>query len=116
MQPDDEYPCKRQELHLICIIDTCYDTITEFVSKIVTKHSANLHPQSGWKSVIQLLSLCGRHPETKDQAVNVLIGLCPPTTIDDLHKKLLDYSEARKRGKRDDKHGRNAQDSNERSR
>jgi len=75
MQPDDEYPCKRQELHLICIFDTCYDTITEFVSKIVTKHSANLHPQSGWKSVIQLLSLCGRHPETKDQAVNVLIGL-----------------------------------------
>lgn len=65
MQLDDEYPCK--SLNLICIINTCYDTIIEFVSKIITKHSA----------------------------------------------KLLDYSEARKRGKRDNKHGRNAQDSNE---
>ncbi|KAJ4882452.1 ARF guanine-nucleotide exchange factor GNL2 [Raphanus sativus] len=57
------------------IIDTCYDTITEFVSKIITEHSASLQTQIGWKSVLQLLSLCGRHPETKEQAVDALIGL-----------------------------------------
>ncbi|KFK26192.1 hypothetical protein AALP_AA8G214600 [Arabis alpina] len=57
------------------IIDTCYDQITEFVSKIITEYSANLQTQLGWKSVLQLLSLCGRHPETKDQAVDALIGL-----------------------------------------
>lgn len=57
------------------IIDTCYDTITEFVSRIITEHSASLQTQIGWKSVLQLLSLCGRHPETKEQAVDALIGL-----------------------------------------
>ncbi|KAG7551261.1 Sec7 domain [Arabidopsis thaliana x Arabidopsis arenosa] len=57
------------------IIETCYDTITEFVSKIITEYSANLYTNIGWKSVLQLLSLCGRHPETKEQAVDALIGL-----------------------------------------
>lgn len=30
------------------IIDTCYDTITEFVNKIITKYYANLHRSSKW--------------------------------------------------------------------
>ncbi|XP_010519703.1 PREDICTED: ARF guanine-nucleotide exchange factor GNL2 [Tarenaya hassleriana] len=57
------------------IIDTCCDTITEYACKIIMEYSGNLQTQIGWKSVLQLLSLCGRHPETYEQSVDALISL-----------------------------------------
>ncbi|KAL6331275.1 hypothetical protein AAG906_009703 [Vitis piasezkii] len=57
------------------ILDTCCEYITQSVSKILIEYPANLQSQLGWKSVLQLLSITGRHPETYDQAVETLIML-----------------------------------------
>ncbi|TYH68985.1 hypothetical protein ES332_D05G026000v1 [Gossypium tomentosum] len=57
------------------ILDTCCEYITQSVSKILTEYPANLQTQLGWKSVLHLLSITGRHPETYDQAVEALIML-----------------------------------------
>ncbi|KAF8401703.1 hypothetical protein HHK36_012649 [Tetracentron sinense] len=57
------------------ILDTCCECITQSVSKILTEYPANLQSQLGWKSVLHLLSVTGRHPETYDQGVEALIML-----------------------------------------
>ncbi|XVF34803.1 hypothetical protein REPUB_Repub18cG0089900 [Reevesia pubescens] len=57
------------------ILDTCCEYITQSVSKILIEYPANLQTQLGWKSVLHLLSVTGRHPETYDQAVEALIML-----------------------------------------
>ncbi|PPD73931.1 hypothetical protein GOBAR_DD29150 [Gossypium barbadense] len=57
------------------ILDTCCEYITQSVSKILTEYPANLQTQLGWKSVLHLLSITGRNPETYDQAVEALIML-----------------------------------------
>ncbi|XP_057962096.1 ARF guanine-nucleotide exchange factor GNL2-like [Malania oleifera] len=57
------------------ILDTCYEFITQSVSKILTEHPKNLQSQLGWKSTLHLLSITGRHTETYDQAVETLIKL-----------------------------------------
>ncbi|KAM6555329.1 hypothetical protein CsatB_002348 [Cannabis sativa] len=50
------------------ILDTCCEFITKSVNKILTEFPANLKTQLGWKSVLHLLSITGRQPETYDQA------------------------------------------------
>ena len=57
------------------VLDTCCEYITQSVSKILFEYPANLQTQLGWKSVLQLLSITGRHPDTYDQAVETLIML-----------------------------------------
>ncbi|OVA13877.1 SEC7-like [Macleaya cordata] len=57
------------------ILDTCSETITQSVSKMLTEYPANIQTQLGWKSVLHLLSISGRHPETYDQGVEALIML-----------------------------------------
>ncbi|XP_022728914.1 ARF guanine-nucleotide exchange factor GNL2-like [Durio zibethinus] len=57
------------------ILDTCCEFIIQSVSKILIEYPANLQTQLGWKSVLHLLSVTGRHPETYDQAVEALIML-----------------------------------------
>ncbi|XP_060963527.1 ARF guanine-nucleotide exchange factor GNL2 [Cannabis sativa] len=57
------------------ILDTCCEFITKSVNKILTEFPANLKTQLGWKSVLHLLSITGRQPETYDQAVETLIML-----------------------------------------
>ncbi|XWS72008.1 hypothetical protein CRYUN_Cryun02cG0003800 [Craigia yunnanensis] len=57
------------------ILDTCCAFIIQSVSKILIEYPANLQTQLGWKSVLHLLSVSGRHPETYDQAVEILIML-----------------------------------------
>uniref|UniRef100_A0A2N9FAY8 SEC7 domain-containing protein n=1 Tax=Fagus sylvatica TaxID=28930 RepID=A0A2N9FAY8_FAGSY len=57
------------------ILDTCCELITQSVSKILIEYPANLQTQLGWKSVLHLLSVTGRHPETYDQGVETLIML-----------------------------------------
>ncbi|KAE8675912.1 ARF guanine-nucleotide exchange factor GNL2 [Hibiscus syriacus] len=57
------------------ILDTCCEFIIQSVSKIIIEYPANLQTQLGWKSVLHLLSVTGRQPETYDQAVEALIML-----------------------------------------
>lgn len=62
------------------VLDTCCQLITQSVSKIIIEYPANLQTQLGWKSVLHLLSVTGRHPETYDQAVESLIMLMSDST------------------------------------
>ncbi|KAA8523097.1 hypothetical protein F0562_009520 [Nyssa sinensis] len=57
------------------ILDTCCEFITQSVNRILIEYPANLQTQLGWKSVLHLLSVTGRHPETYDQGVETLIML-----------------------------------------
>ena len=57
------------------ILDTCCEFLTKSLSKILTEFPANLKTQLGWKSVLHLLSITGRHPETYEQGVETLITL-----------------------------------------
>lgn len=62
------------------ILDTCYDIISESIIQIVTEFPGNLQTQLGWKSVLHLLSLTGRHPETYDPGVEALISIMSDQT------------------------------------
>ncbi|XP_059638176.1 ARF guanine-nucleotide exchange factor GNL2 [Cornus florida] len=55
------------------VLDTCCEFITKSVSKIIINHPSNLQTQLGWKSVLHLLSITGRHTETYDLGVETLI-------------------------------------------
>lgn len=57
------------------ILDTCFEIIARYVIQLVTEHAGHLQTQIGWKSVLHLLSITGRHPETYDQGVEALISL-----------------------------------------
>ncbi|KAK4493444.1 hypothetical protein RD792_006795 [Penstemon davidsonii] len=57
------------------ILDTCCDFLLQSVSKIITEYPERLQTQLAWMSVLHLLSVTGRHPETYDQGVETLIGL-----------------------------------------
>ncbi|XP_074381899.1 ARF guanine-nucleotide exchange factor GNL2-like [Apium graveolens] len=57
------------------ILDTCFEFLTIQMSKILTKSPANIQTQLGWKSVLHLLSITGRHQETYEKAVETLIFL-----------------------------------------
>ncbi|KAJ4708408.1 ARF guanine-nucleotide exchange factor GNOM protein [Melia azedarach] len=62
------------------ILDTCCQFITQSLSKIIVEYPANLQSAVGWKSVLHLLSITGRHPDTYDQAVETLIMLMSDAT------------------------------------
>ncbi|CAB4288468.1 unnamed protein product [Prunus armeniaca] len=55
------------------ILDTCGELITQSVNKILIEYPANLQTQLGWKSVLHLLSISGRHQDTYEQGVETLI-------------------------------------------
>ncbi|PNY13876.1 pattern formation protein EMB30-like [Trifolium pratense] len=57
------------------ILDTCHDVISQTMSKIVVEYPANLQTQIGWKSVLNLLSVTWRYPETYDLGIEALISL-----------------------------------------
>nr|XP_017223087.1 PREDICTED: ARF guanine-nucleotide exchange factor GNL2 [Daucus carota subsp. sativus] len=57
------------------ILDTCFEPLTKQMSKILTEHPGNIQTQLGWKSLLHLLSITGRHQETYEQAVEALIFL-----------------------------------------
>ncbi|PIA55523.1 hypothetical protein AQUCO_00700074v1 [Aquilegia coerulea] len=57
------------------ILDSCSVCITQSVSKLLIEYPANIQTQLGWKSVLHLLSVSGRHPETYEQGVEALISL-----------------------------------------
>lgn len=55
------------------ILDTCFEFLTKQMSKILTEYPGNIQTQLGWKSLLHLLSITGRHQETYEQAVETLI-------------------------------------------
>lgn len=57
------------------ILDTCSEFLTLSVSRILTEYPANVQTQLGWKTMLHLLSVTGRHPECYDPAVDALITL-----------------------------------------
>ncbi|KAL9677214.1 hypothetical protein QQ045_005442 [Rhodiola kirilowii] len=57
------------------ILDICGEAITHTVSNILVEYPANLQTHLGWKSVLHLLSVTGRHPESYPQGVEALITL-----------------------------------------
>ncbi|EXB37040.1 Pattern formation protein [Morus notabilis] len=70
------------------ILDTCCTFITQSVNKILIEFPANLNSQLGWKSVLHLLSITGRHSETYEQGVETLITLISAET----HVSKLNYA------------------------
>ncbi|KAF5482055.1 hypothetical protein F2P56_002653 [Juglans regia] len=70
------------------ILDSCCELITQSASKILIEYPANLQTQLGWKSVLHLLSVTGRHPETYDQGVETLIMLLSDGT----HVSRINYA------------------------
>ncbi|KAL8128631.1 hypothetical protein V2J09_017786 [Rumex salicifolius] len=57
------------------ILDTCCDLIMQSVSKILIDYPTNVQTPLGWKSLLHLLSVTGRHPEAYDLGVETLINL-----------------------------------------
>ncbi|TXG61369.1 hypothetical protein EZV62_012732 [Acer yangbiense] len=70
------------------VLDTCCQYITQSVSTIIIEYPANLQSQLGWKTVLHLLSVTGRHPETYNQAVETLIMLLSDGT----HVSRINYA------------------------
>ncbi|CAK7334922.1 unnamed protein product [Dovyalis caffra] len=61
------------------ILDTCCESITNTISKILIEYPENLQTQLGWKSALHLLSVSGRLSETYEQGVETLITLMSDT-------------------------------------
>ncbi|KAI3455176.1 hypothetical protein Pfo_011839 [Paulownia fortunei] len=70
------------------ILETCCDFLLQSASKIITEYPGKLQTQLGWMSVLHLLSVTGRHPETYDQGVETLIRLMS----DGIHMTRTNYS------------------------
>ncbi|KAL2242806.1 ARF guanine-nucleotide exchange factor GNL2 [Sesamum indicum] len=62
------------------ILETCYEFLLQSAIKIITEYPTKLQTQLGWMSVLHLLSVTGRHPETYDQGVEALMTLMSNTT------------------------------------
>lgn len=57
------------------ILDTCCEGISENVVKLLTEHADGVQTPLGWKTLLHLLTVTGRHPETFDQSVAAMIKL-----------------------------------------
>ncbi|TKY44659.1 ARF guanine-nucleotide exchange factor GNL2 [Spatholobus suberectus] len=57
------------------ILDTCHEIISQSISKILIEYPANVQTPFGWKSVLNLLSVAWRHPETYEMGIEALIAL-----------------------------------------
>ncbi|XP_058111116.1 ARF guanine-nucleotide exchange factor GNL2 [Magnolia sinica] len=63
------------------ILDTCCESITESVCQILNKHAASIQTLLGWKTILHLLSITARHPETFDEGVEAMISLMSNDTL-----------------------------------
>ncbi|XP_019458220.1 PREDICTED: ARF guanine-nucleotide exchange factor GNL2 [Lupinus angustifolius] len=57
------------------ILDMCHEIISQTIRKIVIEYPANLQTQFAWKSILNLLSVAWRHPETYDLGIEALVAL-----------------------------------------
>ena len=69
-----------KSINLMCkldkeIFDSCSESVSEFIVQILMDHRSAMQTQIGWKSVLQLLAITGRHPETFKRSVEALITL-----------------------------------------
>ncbi|XP_054809930.1 ARF guanine-nucleotide exchange factor GNL2 isoform X2 [Prosopis cineraria] len=70
------------------ILDTCCGIISQSVIQLIYEYPGNLQAHLGWKTVLHLLSITGRHPETYDQSSEALISLMS----DGVHFSRSNYS------------------------
>ncbi|KAK9732863.1 hypothetical protein RND81_04G028000 [Saponaria officinalis] len=70
------------------VLETCADFIMQSVCKILNDYPDNIQTNIGWKTLLPMLSLFGRHPETHDQAVDTIISLLSDGT----HLNKFNYS------------------------
>lgn len=54
------------------VLDTCCDSITDSIVTIFNESGTSIQSILGWKTLLHLLSIAGRHPETYDRAVQAL--------------------------------------------
>ncbi|CAN6213047.1 unnamed protein product [Urochloa humidicola] len=57
------------------ILDTCCEAISESVVKLLTEHAGGVQTPLGWKTLLHLLTVTGRHPETFDQSVAAMVTI-----------------------------------------
>nr|XP_010923313.3 LOW QUALITY PROTEIN: ARF guanine-nucleotide exchange factor GNL2 [Elaeis guineensis] len=70
------------------ILDTCCESIVESMAQILNEHAKNVQTMIGWKTLLHLLSVTGRYPETFDQGVEALMKLMSEGT----HVTRFNYS------------------------
>ncbi|XP_039817791.1 ARF guanine-nucleotide exchange factor GNL2-like [Panicum virgatum] len=57
------------------ILDTCCEAISESIVRLLTEHAGGVQTPLGWKTLLHLLTVTGRHPETFDQSVAAMVKL-----------------------------------------
>lgn len=57
------------------ILDTCVEDIGASTFGILNNSAANIQTILGWKTLLHMLSITGRHPETFDEGVEALVKL-----------------------------------------
>ncbi|XP_039853782.1 ARF guanine-nucleotide exchange factor GNL2-like [Panicum virgatum] len=57
------------------ILDTCCEAISESIVKLLTEHAGGVQTPLGWKTLLHLLTVTGRHPETFDQSVAAMVKI-----------------------------------------
>lgn len=57
------------------ILDTCSDLLLHTITKILTEYRGNVQSSRGWKSILHLLYVTGRHPDSYDQGIESLMSL-----------------------------------------
>ncbi|KAK4783902.1 hypothetical protein SAY86_018270 [Trapa natans] len=61
------------------ILEICSEVIFKMISRILVEFPENIQTQLGWKSLLHLLVVTGRNPETYDQGVETLITILSNT-------------------------------------
>ncbi|GAA0149958.1 hypothetical protein Leryth_026338 [Lithospermum erythrorhizon] len=57
------------------ILDSCCEFLIQSINKILIDYPSKLQTHLGWKTIMHLLSVTGRHPETYGLGVDTLINL-----------------------------------------
>ncbi|KAL6622803.1 hypothetical protein ACP70R_032682 [Stipagrostis hirtigluma subsp. patula] len=57
------------------ILDTCCEGISDCIVKLIGDHAGGVQTPLGWKTLLHLLTVTGRHPETFDQSVAAMVRL-----------------------------------------
>ncbi|XP_068649287.1 ARF guanine-nucleotide exchange factor GNL2-like [Aristolochia californica] len=57
------------------VLDTCCESITEIISRIIIECRNNIQSPLGWRMLLHFLTFTACHPETNDQGVEALMSL-----------------------------------------
>ncbi|KAJ3695042.1 hypothetical protein LUZ60_000419 [Juncus effusus] len=69
-----------KSINLMCkmdkeILDICCESLVEPVVILITEQAQNIQSLLGWKTLLHILQILGRHPETFDRSVEAFINL-----------------------------------------